>query len=412
MTRTDTIIIGGGQAGLAMSRCLTARGVDHLVLERGRVAERWRSERWDSLRLLTPNWMTRLPGWRYSGPDMDGFMAADEVAAFLDGYARSFAAPVLGGTEVTELARSPRGYRIATSRGVFEASAVVIATGQCDRPHVPAFASGLPDAVEQITPTAYRGPEALARAGVLVVGASATGVQLAHEIHASGRPVTLSVSRHTRLPRTYRGRDIMWWLDRSGVLTERWDEVDDIERARAQPSLQLVGRPDRRAIDLGTLSEIGVRLVGRTTGVDGSQVAFADDLADRIARTDDKLRRLLERIDGFIAASREPAGPKETIAPLSLNSAAPCLDLSAEGIATVVWASGYRRNYGWLKVPVLDGAGEIRHDGGLTAAPGLYVLGLRFLRRRKSSFIDGVGIDAEELSAHLLGFLNQNRLAA
>jgi putative flavoprotein involved in K+ transport len=412
MRRTEAVVIGGGQAGLAMSRCLAESNVDHVVLERGRVAERWRSERWDSLRLLTPNWQSRLPGFRYQGPDPDGYMRMPEVVDFLERYARSFAAPVEEGTTVLALEPADGGYRVATDRETWETPSVVIATGHCDTPVVPAFAGGLPGDVVQVVPTRYRNPDQLPAGGVLVVGASATGVQLAGEIHASGRPVTLAVGRHTRLPRVYRGRDILWWLDAMGVFDESVEDVFDPAVSRGQPSLQLVGRPGRATLDLFALRERGVRLVGRATGVEGGRVLFADDLVAYTVAADARLARLIQRIDIFAARTGLDAevGPPEPFRPFLWPDAGPTeIDLRAEGIRSVVWATGFRRLYPWLKVPVLDARGEIRHEGGVTPFPGLYVIGLYFLRRRKSSFIDGVGGDAMELAAHLAGHL---RLAA
>jgi putative flavoprotein involved in K+ transport len=410
MRRTEAVVIGGGQAGLAMSRCLTQSGIDHVLLERGRVAERWRSERWDSLRLLTPNWQSRLPGFRYQGPDPDGYMRMPEVAGFLERYARSFAAPVEDGTTVLAVEAGGAGYRVTTDRGDWETRSVVIATGQCDTPVVPGIARQLPDDVVQVVPTRYRNPRELPEGGVLVVGASATGVQLADEIHASGRPVTLAVSRHTRLPRVYRGRDILWWLDAMGVFDEKADDVFDIETSRQQPSLQLVGRPDRATLDLPALEGRGVRLVGRAMGAEGDRAFFADDLVAHTAAADARLARLLQRIDIFAARSGLGAelGAPEPFQPFLWPAAAPTeIDLRAEGIRSVVWATGFRRLYPWLQVPVLDARGEIRHEGGVTPSPGLYVIGLYFLRRRKSSFIDGVGDDAIELTAHLATYLRR-----
>ena len=402
MERIPALIIGGGQAGLAMSHCLSRRGIDHVVLERGRVAERWRSERWDSLRLLTPNWMSRLPGWTCRGTDPDGFMTMPEVVRMLETYARAVAAPVEDGTAVRSVERTAGGYRVETDRGAWTARAVVIATGHCDRPAVPAMARDLPAVVRQVVPSDYRNPDRLPAGGVLVVGASATGVQLAEELHRSGRPVTLSAGRHTRLPRLYRGRDIMWWMDRIGVLDETAAQVPDLARARGQPSLQLVGHPDRRTIDLGSLQALGVRVVGRSAGVDGHTVCLRDDLAETAAAAQRRLDRLLARIDASPLAAGLPA---EDVPPLVLGPSPAALDLRAEGIRTVLWATGYRRDYRWLKVPVLDAGGELIHHGGITPSPGLYVLGLRFLRRRKSNFIDGVGADAEELAGAILGHL-------
>jgi putative flavoprotein involved in K+ transport len=410
MRRTEAVVIGGGQAGLAMSRCLSDLGIDHVVLERGRVAERWRSERWDSLRLLTPNWQSRLPGFRYEGPDPDGYMRMPEVVDYLERYARSFAAPVEAGTTVLSVEPTGAGYRVATDRGGWEAPNVVVATGHCDAPLVPGLARHLPDDVVQVVPTRYRDPGQLPQGGVLVVGASATGVQLADEIHASGRPVTLAVGRHTRLPRVYRGRDILWWLDAMGVFDESAADVFDLAISRSQPSLQLVGRMDHATLDLPMLQERGVRLVGRATAAADDRVAFADDLVVQTVAADARLARLVQRIDIFAARTGLEAevGPREPFRPFLWPAPSPAeVDLRAEGIRTVVWATGFARRYLWLKVPVLDARGEIRHEGGVTPAPGLYVIGLYFLRRRKSSFIDGVGQDAMELAVHLASRLRR-----
>jgi putative flavoprotein involved in K+ transport len=404
MRHTDAIVIGAGQAGLAMSHCLGRHGLDHVLLERGRVAERWHSERWDSLRLLTPNWMSRLPGWSYRGPDPDGYMTMPEVARYLESYARASAAPVETDTAVRAVRRIAGGYQVETSRGDWRAKVVVIATGQCDVPAMPAMAHALPASIHQVTPSAYRNPAMLPAGGVLVVGASASGVQLAEEIHLSGRPVALAVGRHTRLPRLYRGRDIMGWLERIGLLDESADRVRDLAQARSQPSLQLVGRPDRRSIDLASLQRQGVRLLGHATGVAGSVLRLRDDLAETTAAAQRTLERLLARID---AAADAEGAPSESWPPAfeAIASSPTTLDLCAERIRTVVWATGFRRDYAWLQVAVLDAAGEIVHRGGITPSPGLYVLGLRFLRRRRSNFLDGVGTDAEELAGHILGLL-------
>jgi putative flavoprotein involved in K+ transport len=381
-----------------------------VVLERGRVAERWRSERWDSLRLLSPNWHTRLPGFRYDGPDPDGFMQASELVWLLERYARTIDAPVESNTTVLRVEASGRGYRVTTDREGFEARSVVIATGHCDVPSVPPVAAGLPGDVVQLVPSRYRRASQLPPGGVLVVGASASGVQLADEIHASGRPVTLAVGRHTRLPRVYRGRDIFWWLDVMGVFDETEDDVFDLALARSQPSLQLVGRSDRATLDLPVLERRGVRLAGRLAAIEGARVRFADDLVAHTAAADARLARLVQRIDTFAARSglEGDVGPREPFTPVVWPAPAPTtLDLRQAGIRSVVWATGYGRAYPWLRVPVLDERGEIRHAGGVTAAPGLYVLGLYFLRRRKSSFIDGVGQDAMELAAHLARYLRR-----
>jgi putative flavoprotein involved in K+ transport len=414
MRRVDTVVIGAGQAGLAMSRCLAQAGIEHVVLERGRVAERWRSERWDSLRLLTPNWQSRLPGYHYRGAQPHSYMTVAELVDYLDGYARSFQAPVEEGAAVVAVEPAAAGYRVATLRGEWQADNVVIATGHSDVPHVPELARALSDAFVQLVPTRYRNPRELPEGGVLVVGASASGIQLAAELQASGRPVTLAVGRHTRLPRRYRGRDILWWLDAMGLLDERRDQVFDIEASEGQPSLQLVGQPDHATLDLPLLEGRGVRLAGRVIGAERTRVSFADDLVGQTVAADVRLARLLARIEEFVASAglaRQLPAP-EPFEPFFWPAAAPAaIDLRAEGIRTVVWATGFRRHYPWLKVPVLDERGEVRHEGGVTASPGLYVLGLYFMRRRKSSLIDGVGDDARELAAHIAARSTRRRRA-
>ncbi|MCZ7677691.1 MAG: NAD(P)-binding domain-containing protein [Sandaracinaceae bacterium] len=408
MERTDVVVIGAGQAGLAMSYCLGARGIDHVVLERGRVAERWRSERWDSLRLLTPNWQSRLPGFSYRGDDPDGFMRSAELVSYLERYARSFSAPVRDETAVRSVEREGARFVVRTDGGTIAARSVVIATGACDVPSIPSMAARLSPSLDQIVPARYRRPDQLRDGGVLVVGASATGVQIAHEVHRSGRPVTLAVGRHTRLPRRYRGRDIFDWLERTGALAESADEVYDLEASRRQPSLQLVGRPDHRSIDLGVLQAEGVRLVGRGLDADGTRVRLADDLPYTVAASERKLRRLLERIDHYVMVAglgADVADP-EPLAPIAPAPAPDALDLEAAGIRTVVWATGFRREYPWLKVRVLDSRGELRHRGGVTPVPGLYAIGLPFMRRRSSTFIDGVGADAEALASEIASRLS------
>jgi putative flavoprotein involved in K+ transport len=410
MYHADCVVIGAGQAGLAMSRSLTDRGVDHVVLERGRVAERWRSERWTSLRLLTPNWQSRLPAFAYDGHDPDGFMTMPEVVAFFERYAASFAAPVRSGVEVTKVTREAHGcFRIETSKGTWQAASVIVATGHADRPYVPRLAGRVPEGVAQVVPSTYRDPDQLRPGGVLVVGASASGIQLADEIHRAGRDVTIAVGHHTRLPRSYRGRDIMRWLDEMNVLDEPVGHVYDVEISRDQPSLQLIGSPERRTIDLTGLRSRGVRVVGRLLDITRSVARFDDNLVATTAAADIKLASLLRRIDGFIVECGIPAPAADPFVPhcLGFADAETELDLRRAGVGTVLWATGFRRHYPWLQVPVLDGRGEIRHDGGVTTVPGLYVIGLHFLRRRNSSFIDGVGADAMALSDHLAQFLHQ-----
>ena len=410
-----TVVVGAGHAGLAASHFLGDRSIDHVVLERGVVANSWRQERWDSMRLLTPNWQSRLPGAAYAGPDPDGYMGAEEVADFIEDFATSSKAPVRAGTEVTSVRRTPRGYDVTTDQGEIHAATVVIASGACNRASVPAIASSLPSSVTQVTAFDYRNPEQLPEGGVLVVGASATGVQLAAEIQRSGRPVTLSVGEHTRLPRTYRGRDVLWWMDASGVWDQRYDEVDDLDRARRLPSPQLVGTPERTTLDLNALTELGVSLVGRLAAVRDGVALFSGGLRNVFALADLKLERLLLNYDEWAqtAGHDELVGPVERFEPTRAPATSRLqLDLRSGEISSVVWATGYRPEYGWLDVPVVDEKGRLRHEGGVLESPGLYALGLPVLRRRKSTFIHGIEDDAREVVEHLAGFLGQGVTAA
>ena len=398
MPSTTTVIVGAGHCGLAMSRCLASRSIDHVILERGEVANSWRTQRWESLRLLTPNWMTRLPGYSYGGADADGYLAARQVAAMLEDYASVSAAPVLTGTTVTSVRTAGSGYVVRTSQGNWSAPTVVLACGAATVPALPASEWLVPARVTSITPASYRNPSELPDSGVLVVGASASGVQIADELHRSGRPVTLAVGEHVRMPRTYRGRDTLWWLDASGLLDQRYDEVDDLVRARNLPSMQLVGTPGR-TIDLNALSEAGVRLAGRLAGITAGIAQLSGSLPNVCALADLKLRRLLDTIDAWEGTAGDQFAP--TILPTAPLS----LDLRSGEITTIVWATGYRPDLSWLHVPVFDRRGRVVHDGGISPCPGLYVMGLPFLRRRKSSLIDGAADDARELTGHLASYL-------
>ena len=405
---TDVVVIGGGQAGLAMSHSLTDRSIDHVVLERAEVANSWTTERWDSLRTLTPNWMSRLPGFSYDGDDPNGYMTAAQVAAYLESYRRSFGAPVRTGVEVQRIRTLDRSHVVETSEGPWFARSVVMATGACSQPRVPAIAADLPGNIQQLTPTAYRNPAQVAPGAVLVVGASASGLQIADELSRSGREVTLAVGDHVRLPRTYRGMDIHWWMQTTGLLDERFDEVEDLARARRLPSLQLVGSPEQRDLDLNTAAANGVNPVGRLAGIRAGRAQFSGSFANMCTSADLKQNRLLDEIDEYAASHGLDAeiGPTWRPAPTSVGR--PALELDLRSVGSVVWATGFRPTYPWLDESLVDSRGRLVHDGGVLAVPGLYVLGLPFMRRRKSSFIDGVGPDAEELAAHLVGHLERS----
>jgi putative flavoprotein involved in K+ transport len=408
--RTTTVVIGGGQSGLAMSQCLSACSIDHVVLERNEVASAWRRERWDSLRLLTPNWQCRLPAHRYQGDDPDGFMGALEVAEFITEYARQIAAPVMEGTMVTSVRRTDDGYLVATNQGEWSCATIVLATGAFNVPTMPAFASAVPSGVMTLTPREYRNPGELGEGGVMVVGASATGVQIAAEIRRSGREVLLAVGEHVRGPRLYRSKDIHWWMEAAGVLDERYDEVDDIVRARRVPSMQLAGSDDRAAFDLNALTGAGVKLAGRLAGINDGVAQFSGSLRNKCELADLKLGRLLDTIDEWAEANGvdDSVSPPHRFEPTALDASPRLgLDLKSGEIETVIWATGFHPDYSWLHVDVLDTKGRVRHDGGVVESPGMYLIGTPFLRRRKSSFIDGSRADAEDLIGELTAYLDR-----
>jgi putative flavoprotein involved in K+ transport len=390
--RVATVIIGAGQAGLALSRLLVAAGHEHVVLERGRVGERWRSERWDSLTLLTPNWLNGLPG---APPlrDPHGYLDRAGVIAHLEAYASD--APVMEHTTVRRVAPAGRGYHVATDRGDWVAANVVIATGDCGEPHVPGIAAQAPPSLVQVHSAGYRRPEQLPGGGVLVVGAGPSGQQLAAELRRAGRPVVLAVGRHGRAPRSYRGRDIFAWLHAAGMLDAHADDVPDLAAARRAPSLPVSGS---EGLGLERLAALGVVVAGRLEGFTRSHAHFAGDLEHEVGEAGRRERRMLAQIDAYIlreGIAAPPAGPRPRLA---LGPGPARVELGA----AVLWATGYRRAYPWLAVPVLDAAGELVHREGVTPAPGLYALGLRFQRTRRSHFVGGVGADAARIADAIL----------
>jgi putative flavoprotein involved in K+ transport len=335
-------------------------------------------------------------------------MTNAEVVELITRFAEHARAPVRTGTSVTSLRRTDDGYEVTTSHGEIRSRSVVIATGACNRPAVPAFAAALPPDVEQLTPFEYRNPTQLPDGGVVVVGASATGVQLAAELRQSGRPVVLSVGEHVRLPRTYRGRDVLWWMDASGVWDQRHDEVDDLTRARRLPSPQLVGTPERATLDLNALVATGVELVGRWAVVRNGRALFSGGLRNVCSLADLKMERLLDLFDEWAptgGGDPEVAAP-ERFAPTEVPQSTRLeLDLRSGEIRAIVWATGFQPDYGWLDVPVVDAKGQLRHYGGTVDSPGLYALGLPVLRRRKSTFIHGIEDDARDVIDHLSRYL-------
>ena len=331
-------------------------------------------------------------------------MNMPEVIGFLQGYAEFIDAPVELGTTVTAVAPVDDGYVVKTDRGTWSCPTVVIASGACNIPVVPKIAEGLPSEIKSITPMDYSNPDQLDHGGVMVVGASATGTQLALEIQQSGRQVFLSAGEHVRVPRVYRGKDIKWWMDLTGVLDMDYREVDDIRRARKVPSLQLTGSVDRSTLDLNVLTDNGVEIVGRMMGIRDGVAMFSGSITNVCALADLKMNRLLNTIDEWVTEEGMDGefDPPHRFEVTRVDADPPLtMDLNDGPISTILWATGYRPDYSWLEVPVLDRKGFVRHDGGVTEAPGMYLMGMPFLRKRKSSLIDGAGDDSEFLAEHL-----------
>ncbi len=398
----DTIIIGAGHAGLAMSAQLTRRKVEHVVLEAGDIGQRWRRERWDSLSLLTPNWTLDLPDMSYAGPDPDGFMHKDVLADYMEGYARHIQAPVKRDSPVHQVRAAGDRYCVTTTQGEWYCRAVVLATGAYAQASVPPIAQTLPAAVSQITARDYRQAADLPEGAVLVVGGSATGLQLAQELNGAGRRVILSVGEHVRMPRQMAGRDVYWWLMRSGVFWETLDDVDDLARARRVPSPQLVGQTGAD-LNLNRLQAEGVEIVGRFAGVSNCTAQFSGNLPHLCKSADLKMQRLLQRFSDVA-----PGVLKEADLDFEATEL-PRPRLSAklgDEIKVVLWATGFRPDYSFLDLDVFDRKGRLQHDGGIVSAPGVYALGLPLMRRRASTFIAGAAADTEALSDHLRGHLD------
>jgi putative flavoprotein involved in K+ transport len=398
----EALVVGGGQAGLAMSEHLSSSGVQHLVLERHRIAERWRSERWDSLVANGPAWHDRFPGFEFSDLDPDEFASKERVADYFVAYAEKIAAPIRCGVEVTSVRRNVGrpGFRAETSDGTIDASYVVAATGPFQRPVIPAV---VPDDAGpvQIHSSAYRNPGQLPEGAVLVVGAGSSGMQIADELLRAGRRVFLSVGPHDRPPRRYRGRDFVWWL---GVLG-KWDAEADPQGAE-HVTIVVSGAYGGHTVDFRDLAGRGMVLVGRTLSFSGGVMRFAPDLGDNIATGDANYLSLLHEADAYVARNgldlpEEPDARNLGPVPACVTDPVLELGLASAGVSSILWATGFAVDYGWLQVDAFDERGRPKHRRGVSSEPGVYFLGLPWLSRRGSSFIWGVWHDAKHLADHI-----------
>lgn len=398
----DIVVVGGGQAGLAMSAVLQEHGREHVVLERRRVGERWRTERWESLRFQFPNWALELPGYSYSGDDPDGFAHWRDVLHLIEHYAASTRAPVREHTEVTALRAGEGGFVLDVPGGTIHARRVVVATGPFQRPRVPPLSGGVAPTVLQTDPTCYCRPEDLPDGAVLVVGSGASGCQIGDELLRAGRTVLISVSRHRRVPRRFRGKDVTWWLERMG----RFDQTVDSFPGRQWPaSVVVTGVNGGYDVNVRQMAADGVRVLGRVLGARDSRLMVERSANGVLDQAD-------QAFAGFIAAAREVAAAdpdcnlaeEETTAPAALPTPVAeidWLDLRRENIASIIWATGYDYDYGWLQVPVLDVQGRPLQQRGVTPVPGLYFLGLHWMHTFKSGLLSGVGRDAQYLAEHM-----------
>lgn len=400
--KIDTLIVGGGQAGLAMSEHLSNSGVPHIVLERNRIAERWRSERWDSLVANGPAWHDRFPGMEFTDTGPDGFPPKEEVADYFVAYAKHINAPIRCGVEVKAARRNDGrpGFRVETSDGVIEASNVVAATGPFQVPIMPQVIPTDAD-VMQMHSNAYRNPGQLPEGAVLVVGAGSSGVQIADELMRSGKRVYLSTGPHDRPPRSYRGRDFVWWL---GVLG-KWDAAA-MAPGTEHTTISVSGARGGHTIDFRRLAAQGMTLVGRTEAYNDGILTFAPDLAENVAKGDANYLSVLDEADAYIARNgldlpEEPEARQIDADPDCIANPILELNLAEAGIASIIWATGYAVDYSWLQVDAFDEDGKPRHQRGVSVEPGVYFLGLPWQSRRGSSFIWGVWHDAKFLADHI-----------
>ena len=399
----DTIVVGGGQAGLSVSWHLKQAGREHLVLDRGKVGDTWR-QRWDSFCLVTPNWCCELPGFPYDGDEPDGFMLRDQIVDYVERFAKSFEPPIRAGVEVRKVGPSSDGdgFSVDTSEGVFGTDNVIVAAGTYQSPSIPAWGRTLADDIVQLHTHDYRNPGQLPDGAVLVVGSGQSGCQVVDDLLYAGRNVHLCVGKAGRLPRRYRGCDIVKWLKTIGFVDLPVDEHPDGYAVRFKPNAHLSGRDGGRTIDLRRLALDGVTLHGRLMEANGYEVRFTDDLAKNLDAIDETCRKRLEKIDEYIAKKGIDA-PENDLEPVDWQPTpgSTMLNLRQAGISTVIYGTGFHFDFGWIDLPVLDGRGYPHYERGVTEVPGFYFVGLHWLRTWGSGLFYGVGRDAEYVVNHL-----------
>jgi putative flavoprotein involved in K+ transport len=397
----ETVIVGGGQAGLAMSYCLSECGREHIILERARVAERWRTQRWDSLMFQFPNWSIELPGCSYRGPDPDDFSHKSDILSFLEDYAVRIKAPLRAGVEVLSLRRAPkpRGYMLTTSAGTFEARNVVVATGPYQRPRIPSLAAGIQPGLFQVHAAEYRNPHELPAGGVLVVGSGASGCQIAEELLMAGRQVFFAIGKHRRIPRRYRGYDAFWWRRTLGYLDQK---AEDTPREQRKPPPLVTGVGGGHDVDIRSYAKDGMTLLGHVREIRDGRVALADDLGESLAEGDRAFDEFTSAVDDYLrchgaGSSEVHSSTSQRVTPSFVDE----IDLRRSNIQSVIWATGYDLDFRWVDLPILDARGEPVQKRGVTSAPGIYFLGLAWMHKVKSSFLCGVGEDARYLAERI-----------
>lgn len=407
MKRIETVVIGAGQCGLAMSACLLDAGREHIVLERGQVAQAWR-DRWDSLTLLSPNWFTRLPRYAYSGDDPNGFIGRDEIVRFFADYASLLKAPVECGFDVASVSPAEGSNRIivrGTNGTTFDADNVVIAIGGYHRATVPPISEQLPRTVFQVHSSRYRNPRQLPTGAVLVVGAGASGQQIAEELMRSGRTVYISVGAHNKLPRRYRGRDAIWWMEQLGTFDATVGSLPSLEAAMRRPSVSLTGVGGGHDLDLRDLERDGMILLGHIAGAEDSRLRFAPDLGASLESGEQVYTSFVESIDRYVEKNGlrvDPSDARPQGGDGSVRKDITTLDVAPAGIGSIVWATGFRRHFDWIRSPSIAPGSEPVHVRGVSTQPGLFFLGLRWLHTRRSNFIDGAGADAAYVRDQIL----------